>query len=38
VVDYDDEEVAGGLNREMEDAEMSALFGGGGIPMTSDEY
>jgi hypothetical protein len=38
VVDYDDQEVAGGSNREMEDAEMSALFGGGGIPMTSDEY
>jgi hypothetical protein len=39
--DYDDEEVGAlsfGSGRELEDAEMSALFGIGGIPMKADEY
>jgi len=38
---FEEEPVAGSLNfgsnRELEDAEMSALFGGGGIPMSADE-
>ncbi|KAL3765303.1 hypothetical protein ACHAW5_006088 [Stephanodiscus triporus] len=40
--DDDDEEEVGALSfrsgRELEDAEMSALFGMGGIPMKSDDY
>jgi hypothetical protein len=39
--DYDDEEVGAlsfGSGRELEDAEMSALFGIGGIPMKADEF
>mmetsp|Transcript_32779 Transcript_32779/g.68927 ORF Transcript_32779/g.68927 Transcript_32779/m.68927 type:complete len:477 (-) Transcript_32779:186-1616(-) len=35
VDDYDEGEVAAGSQRE--DAEMSAMWGGGGIPMTSDD-
>ncbi|KAL3816213.1 hypothetical protein ACHAXA_001269 [Cyclostephanos tholiformis] len=39
--DYDDVEVGAlrfGSGRELEDAEMSALFGIGGIPMKPEEY
>ena len=41
VEDYDDEEAGAlsfGSGRELEDAEMSALFGMGGIKIKSDDY